>query len=195
MLVKENNYDMSSYNDTQLIYFIQNGNELAFNELINRYTHIIKSKISGCFVLGMDNEDLFQEGLLGLLNAAKTYNPNKEASFSTYAGLCIKRRLYTLCKSVKRQKRIPIGNLVQLDENSEMCYNNSLNDPEDVFIKKEEEAIRNCYIKKLLSDLEYKVLYMYINGDSYYDISKKINITHKAVDNAIQRIKKKLKSV
>lgn len=195
MVENANRSDILDLNDDQLSYFVKDGNDFAFDELISRYVSVIKSKISGFRNLGIDDEDLFQEGLIGLLNAAKTFDSSGKASFSTYAGLCIKRRMYSLYKSVKRQKRVPVDSLVSFTENDENIKSSDLNNPELVFIKKEEKALRNYYIEKTLSNLELKVLSMYLMGHSYTEISEKINVNHKTVDNALQRIKKKLRGL
>lgn len=195
MQERDKETDLTVLDDSQLTYFVQKGNEDAFNELTSRYISLIKSKAFDCRNLGIDYDDLFQEGLLGLLNAARTFEPLGKASFRTYAGLCIKRRMYTLFKSSARQKRIPSKNLVSLNENAEDLEVRLLNNPEEMFIKKEEDELRDVQIKKVLSDLELKVLYMYISGSSYSEISGKIGISFKSVDNALQRIKKKLREI
>lgn len=184
---------LTGLDDSQLTCFVQQGNEDAFGELISRYMSLIKSKVFSYRDSGIDYDDLFQEGLLGLLNAAKTFDSSGAASFRTYAGVCIKRRMYTLSRSAARQKRVPLKNLVSLDENEKGLKTKLLNNPEEMFIKKEEDRLRGFQIKKLLSELEFKVLSMYINGSSYSEISERIDITPKSVDNALQRIRKKLK--
>lgn len=195
MVKNKNKSDILYLNDAQLSYFVRDGDDFAFNELISRYISVIKSKIYGCRNLGIDDEDLFQEGLIGLLNAAKTFDSSGKASFNTYAGLCIKRRMYNLYRSAMRQKRVPIGNLVSFNENDENIKDRDLDNPELFLIKKEEMALKNHYIKKTLSGLEFKVLSMYLMGYSYNEISDEINVNHKAVDNALQRIKKKLREL
>ena len=187
--------DLSVLDDGKLACLVQKGNEDAFDELMSRYIFLIKSKVVDYRNSEIDYDDLLQEGLLGLLNAAKTFDPLEKASFKTYAGVCIKRRIHTLCRSATRQKRVPLKNLISLDENEEDFRPEVFNNPEEMFIKKEEEELRDFKIKKVLSGLELKVLYMYISGNSYSEISDKLNVTPKSVDNALQRIRKKLKEI
>lgn len=189
--------DVNNLSDNELCILIKNGSNNAFEELFNRYVPLIKIKMASINFNGLEKEDMLQEGLLGLLKAAQTYDNNSTASFKTYAGICIERRLYNLYKSLNRKKDIPANDIVPLDDEGPLDINSEKHkgndNPENVVIDKEENKLINHKIKKALSELEHKVLIMYIKGSTYKEISNSLCISTKSVDNAIQRIRKKLR--
>lgn len=192
-----NHGDYKRLLDADLFKKIKNGDDNAFEELLSRYEKLINIKISDYKFSAIEKEDMFQEGVLGLLSAAKSYDPNNKASFKTYAGICIERRLHNLYKSINRKKDVPINSLVSFDEDISddigISKDKNDDDPERVVINKEENKSINHRIKESLSELELKVLSLYVNGSTYKEISDMLSISTKSVDNAIQRIRKKLR--
>ena len=172
------------------------GDTAAEEELVHRYHRIVKMCARPYFLAGGDSEDLIQEGMLGLLSAVRRYDPKREASFHTFAEQCIKNRLYTAIKSASRSKHTPLNESVsfespQFDENQARLIG-VLRDPEELVIVRERvnEIIRQVNVS--LSKFEYGVLELYLAGLSYSDIAKSINKSPKSIDNAVQRIRKKL---
>ncbi len=179
--------------------------EYAFEFLVTKYKCIVLSKARGYFLVGADREDIIQEGMIGLVKAIRDYRPEREASFKGFAEICINRQIITAIKSATRQKHIPLNTYVSLsrpvyehDENEEnrtmldiIQCDSSMNPEERVLI---EESYRGMdeKIMKALSRFEQNVLEHYLEGDSYAEISKKISKPVKSIDNALQRIKKKL---
>lgn len=190
--------NFKNLSDIKLCDLAKKGNDLAFNEIVNRYSSLIKIKSSQYFNDQLDNDDFFQEGTLSLLNAVKSYNPNSKTSFKTYAGICIDRRFISLIKAGKQKKRMPQKSVVSIHSISdELCSyrSESTLDPIDLIVEKEFLSSKKEQIKNTLSPLEYNVLSLHIVGYEYKKISKVLNISLKAVDNALQRIKGKLKNL
>ena len=179
--------------------------EYAFEYLVTKYKCIVLSKARGYFLVGADKEDIIQEGMIGLVKAIRDYRPDREASFKGFAEICINRQIITAIKSATRQKHIPLNTYVSLsrpvyesDENDEnrtmldvLECDSSLNPEERVII---EESYRGMdeKIMKALSRFEKSVLEHYLGGNSYAEISHKTGKPVKSIDNALQRIKKKL---
>ena len=195
-------YDMLS--DDELVELAKT-DEYAFEYLVTKYKCIVLSKARGYFLVGADKEDIIQEGMIGLVKAIRDYRPDREASFKGFAEICINRQIITAIKSATRQKHIPLNTYVSLsrpvyesDENDEnrtmldiLECDSSLNPEERVII---EESYRGMdeKIMKALSRFEKNVLEHYLGGNSYAEISHKTGRPVKSIDNALQRIKKKL---
>lgn len=193
---KKNN--LKNLSDITLCTMARSGNDLAFNEIVNRYSSLIKIKSCQYFNAQLDNDDFFQEGTLSLLNAVKTYNPDSGTSFKTYAGICIERRFISLIKTRNREKRIPQESVVSINSiNDEALFNFNKDtvDPIDLIVEKELLSSKKEQIKNILSPLEYNVLSLHIVGYGYKKISKALNISLKVVDNALQRVRNKLKNL
>ncbi len=194
----------SSESDDRLVEMAKS-DEYALEFLITKYKGIVLSKARGYFLAGADKEDIIQEGMIGLVKAIRDYKPEREASFKGFAEICINRQIITAIKSATRQKHIPLNTYVSLSrpvyengENGEkrtmleiIESDSSLNPEERVII---EESYRGMdeKIMKSLSRFEKNVLQHYLEGDSYAEISRKTGKPVKSVDNALQRIKKKL---
>lgn len=195
MRFDENN--LKNLSDVRLCAMVKSGNDLAFNEIVNRYSSLIKIKSFQYFNNQLDNDDFFQEGTLSLLKAVKSYNPDSGTSFKTYAGICIERRFISLIKAGTRKKRMPQENVVSIHSISdEMLLNSNEDttlDPIDLVVEKELLSSKKEQIKNILSPFEYNVLSLHIVGYGYKKISKALNISLKSVDNSLQRIKSKLK--
>lgn len=180
-----------------------NNNELEPQEfLIKKYKGLVTLKARTYFLIGGSKEDIIQEGMIGLFKAIRDFDPNMETSFKSFASLCITRQMITAIKTANRQKHTPLNSYVSLDK---PVYNESSNkvvgevlvhkkdfNPEELVISKEQIKFINEKVEELLSDLELKIFLEYIKGKSYKKISNDLNENVKTVDNALQRIKRKL---
>ena len=174
----------------------------AADFLLNKYKNMVRSRAKAYFLAGGDSDDLVQEGMIGLFNAVRDYNPDKEASFSSFAELCVRRQIFTAIKTAGRQKHIPLNTYVSLnkpidDEQPDITLSDTiagpvLSDPETLYIRNENLRAVETEIEEKLSDLEKRVLILHLQGMSYSEISEIIDKPAKSIDNALQRIKKKL---
>lgn len=193
--------EYKSTNDEDLLKLIGEGNNEALECLINRYKDIVNMKVSKYFIIGAEREDIYQEGLIGLYKAVKSYDSEKQNSFKTFANLCIERQLITAIKTSNRQKHIPLNSYLSLNANVydneedtaliEVFNSKQTEDPLDTITKKEYYKSVEDKIDKNLSDFEKEVLNRYAKGESYIKIAEKLDTPVKSVDNAIQRIRKK----
>ena len=189
-------HDFSKMDDATLWKLASEGDTAAETQLIENYSRLVRICARPYFLTGGDAEDLFQEGMLGLIFAIRQYDPDREASFKTFAEHCIRNRLYTAIKSASRLKHTPLNDSIsfessQFDESQARvsCY---LRDPEELLIAREHFDEWTEHISGSLSHLESKVLEFYLSGLSYSEMAKKLNKTPKSVDNAVQRIRRKL---
>lgn len=193
-------YDFS--NEEILVELAKKGDSKAQEALIKKYKNFVRSKARTYFLIGADREDIIQEGMIGLFKAIRDYKPDKISSFRTFAELCIKRQMITAIKTATRQKHIPLNSYVSLnkpifDEESdrsmyEMVANSKELDPEHLVIRREELDMIETKMGEVLSELEWQVLNSYLDGRSYQEIAVQMNRHVKSVDNALQRVKKKL---
>lgn len=190
MVTAKAEHNNMPYNDNELIIQIKQGSQTAFDILVGKYMAVIRSKASMYKIQAADNDDFIQEGLLTLLNAAKTYSSDGSASFATYFSVCVSNRFASMVRSSMRKKDIPIEMMVSLED---FNGKDTAANPEQSIIDHEDYAAMETHIKAVLSELEYNVLTCYLNGEPYNKISAKLNLTEKAVDNALQRIRNKLK--
>ena len=170
--------------------------------LLNKYKNLVKSRAKMYFLAGGDNDDLMQEGMIGLFKAIHDYNSDKQASFYSFAELCVKRQIFTAIKTAARQKHQPLNTYISLnkpvyEDGSERTLVETLAeresvDPEKLYIMHEKLKDIEKEIDEKLSDLEKRVLILHLQGMSYQEISEIINKPTKSIDNALQRIKKKL---
>lgn len=190
--------------DEEVVSLARAGDNLALEHIIVRYRNFVYKKAKQFFLIGSDEDDLIQEGMIGLYEAVKNFEDGK-ASFQSFAGICVKRQMISAVKSATRNKHKPLNSYISLDKNiydSEKCtafidsiLEGSPKNPEAIVIDKEDfDGIENK-INNTLSGLELKVLIYYLDGYSYQQIGEKIDKDAKAVDNAIQRIKKKIESI
>lgn len=187
--------------DEELIKLVHSGDKNALDFLIGKYNDIVSMKANKFFIIGAEKEDMVQEGMIGLYKAIKSFDVEKQNSFKTFANLCIERQLITAIKTSNRQKHIPLNSSFSLntsayDENDETSIMEILDtklveDPLETITKKEYFEAVESRIDKNLSTFEKKVLDFYVQGESYVDIATKLDSQVKAVDNAIQRIRKK----
>lgn len=195
------NDDYVNKSDESLVQSIKNGDTSALNYLLAKYQPLVNRKVSKYFMIGAEKEDIFQEGMIGLYKAIKSYEGDKQNSFKSFANLCIERQLITAIKTSNRQKHMPLNSYLSLntsayedDEDTELMeiFNSNLvEDPLDTITKQEYYKTVENTIDQSLSSFEKQVLNSYIQGESYIDIADKLGAPVKSIDNAIQRIRKK----
>ncbi|MEC1178098.1 RNA polymerase sporulation sigma factor SigH [Metasolibacillus meyeri] len=188
--------------DDELVEQVRLGNTDALDFLITKYRLFVKAKARSYFLVGADKEDIVQEGMIGLYKAIRDYNGDKLASFRAFAELCITRQIITAIKTATRQKHIPLNSYVSLDkpiydEESERTLMDIItsplsDDPMHAMINQEEFNFLEAKVSEVLSELEQQVLALYLEGRSYYEISELLNRHVKSIDNALQRVKRKL---
>ena len=198
-LVKNDDPTLEKLSDEALCTLAASGNPAAEEILMERYTRLVRTCARPFFLAGGDSEDLTQEGMVGLLKAVREYDAEKAASFRTFAELCIRSRLYSILRASAREKHIPLNQSVSLDtpcfdSNSYTSGTNNLaqRDPEDDLIDREHTAALLSGVRKQLSDLEAKILGYYLDGLSCREIAETVGRSPKSVDNAVQRIRRKV---
>lgn len=188
--------------DDEMVEACHNGDQGALDHLIRKYKNFVRAKSRSYFLVGADREDIIQEGMIGLYKAIRDYRPERLASFRAFAELCITRQIITAIKTATRQKHQPLNSYVSLnkpiyDEESDrtlldVLRGNKLTNPEDLFISKETYNLIESKITEMLSELELAVLQEYLDGKSYQEIAEELDRHVKSVDNALQRVKRKL---
>jgi RNA polymerase sporulation-specific sigma factor len=194
------NFD--EYTDEALVEAVRNGDSEALEYLINKYRNFVRAKARSYFLIGADREDIVQEGMIGLYKSIRDYREDKLSSFKAFAELCITRQIITAIKTATRQKHIPLNSYVSLDkpiydEDSDrtlldVIFGPRVTDPEELIINQEEFDDIEAKMSELLSDLERKVLMLYLDGRSYHEIAVDLDRHVKSIDNALQRVKRKL---
>ncbi|OLO27190.1 RNA polymerase factor sigma-70 [Alkalihalophilus pseudofirmus] len=188
--------------DEMLVEKVREGDSGALEYLINKYKNFVRAKARSYFLIGADHEDIVQEGMIGLYKAIRDYKEDKLSSFKAFAELCITRQIITAIKTATRQKHIPLNSYVSLDkplydEESDrtlldVICGTRVTDPEELLINQEEFDDIELKMGEILSELERKVLMLYLDGRSYQEISADLNRHVKSIDNALQRVKRKL---
>ena len=189
--------------DEEIVLAIKDDDDhKAQNYLINKYRNFVRAKARSYFLIGADREDIIQEGMIGLYKAIRDFRNDKLSSFRAFAELCVTRQIITAIKTATRQKHIPLNSYVSLnkpiyDEDSDrtlldVLSGASVADPEDLVISREEFVGIEAKLEDILSDLEWKVLTSYLDGKSYQEIAKELHRHVKSIDNALQRVKRKL---
>lgn len=188
--------------DEEIVIEAKRGNIRAQEYLINKYKNFVKSKAKSYFLIGADKEDIYQEGMIGLYKSIRDFKPDKLSSFKAFAELCVTRQIITAIKTATRQKHIPLNTYISLnkpiyDEESDRTLLDILSvtkvaDPEELMISQEELKYIEGEIGEVLSDLEMEVLVSYLDGKSYQEIACDLNRHAKSIDNALQRVKRKL---
>ena len=194
--------DFESMPDEDVVELAQEANGAALEYLLNKYKNFVRTKARSYFLIGADHEDIVQEGMIGLYKAIRDYRRDKLKSFRSFAELCITRQIITAIKTATRQKHIPLNNYISLnrpiyDEDSDrtlldVITEETPSNPEEMLIDREDLSVIEGRIGSLLSDLEKQVLVRYVEGKSYVEISEEMNRHVKSIDNALQRIKRKL---
>ncbi len=188
--------------DEEVVELVHAGESDALDYLINKYKNFVRAKARSYFLIGADREDIVQEGMIGLYKAIRDFKEDKLTSFKAFAELCITRQIITAIKTATRQKHIPLNSYVSLDkpiydEESDRTLMDVISgakvmDPEELIINQEKFDDIEVKMAELLSDLERKVLALYLDGRSYQEISEDLNRHVKSIDNALQRVKRKL---
>lgn len=199
--------DYSMFSDEELIQRLRDGEEPIMDYIIGKYKNLVRSKTKSLFILGADYDDLLQEGMIGLFKAIRDYDPGRDASFFTFAELCITRQAYTAVQSSSRKKHAFLNSYVSIYESGEKQENGDdmellsslvspeTRNPEELLIDKENVEQLEEAIDRELSDFEKQVLELHLTGMNYTEIAHVLGKTDKATDNALQRVKMKIKKV
>jgi len=188
--------------DEEIVLSAREGNTTSLEYIINKYKNFVRAKARSYFLIGADKEDIVQEGMIGLYKAIRDFRNDKLSSFRAFAELCITRQIITAIKTATRQKHIPLNSYVSLnkpiyDEESDrtlldILTATKITDPEELIISREELVSIESKIGEILSDLELEVLMSYLQGKSYQEIACDLDRHVKSIDNALQRVKRKL---
>ncbi len=188
--------------DEEVVEFAREGDNEALEFLINKYKNFVRAKARSYFLVGADREDIIQEGMIGLYKAIRDFRTDKLSSFRAFAELCITRQIITAIKTATRQKHIPLNSYVSLnkpvyEEDSDrtlldIISSSKVADPEEMIISREEYYDIEEKMGEILSSLEWKVLMSYLEGKSYQEIAEDLKRHVKSIDNALQRVKRKL---
>jgi RNA polymerase sigma-H factor len=194
--------DYDCRTDEDVVDAVRDGDSEALEYLINKYKNFVRAKARSYFLIGADREDIVQEGMIGLYKSIRDFKGDKLSSFKAFAELCITRQIITAIKTATRQKHIPLNSYVSLDkpiydEDSDrtlldVICGTRVSDPEELIINQEEFVGLEDKMSEILSDLERKVLMLYLDGRSYQEIAVDLDRHVKSIDNALQRVKRKL---
>ena len=198
----ENYIEFKDKSDEEVVSEAQKGNNRAQEYLITKYENFVKSKAKSYFLIGADKEDIYQEGMIGFYKAIRDFKLDKFTSFKAFAEICVTRQIITAIKTATRQKHIPLNTYVSLnkpiyeDESDrtliDVLSSIAISDPEELIISQEQMEYIEEEIAKVLSELELEVLTSYLDGKSYQEIASDLDRHEKSIDNALQRVKRKL---
>lgn len=191
--------------DENIVVIVQDGDNVALDYLLYKYKNFVKSKARAYFLIGADREDIIQEGMIGFFKAVRDYRPERSTSFHVFAELCITRQIITAIKTATRQKHIPLNSYVSLnkpvyDEDSERTLMDVVSaevacSPEDLLLDREKRNYLEQKMNESLSELEWDVLNSYLQDRSYQEIAHDLRRHVKSVDNALQRVKRKMEKM
>jgi len=191
--------------DEEICLLAQQADGYALEFLLNRYKNFVRSRARSYFLIGADHEDIVQEGMIGLYKAIRDFRLDKLASFRAFAELCVTRQIITAIKTATRQKHIPLNSYVSLnkpifDEESDrtlldVISEGRISNPEDLLIGQEDLVSIESQIGEMLSSLEWEVLTAYLDGRSYQEIAIDLGRHVKSIDNALQRVKRKMEKL
>nr|WP_090240848.1 RNA polymerase sporulation sigma factor SigH [Lentibacillus halodurans] len=204
-LAETGNQSFETLDDDEIIQSIHQGDSQALDFLIHKYIHYVRAKARTYFIVGADKEDIIQEGMIGLYKAIRDYDGDKLSSFKAFAELCVTRQIITAIKTATRQKHTPLNSYVSLDkpiydEESDrtlldVVTGSKTFDPQELLLNREKFVDMEGKLSELLSGLEKEVLRLYMEGCTYQEISVKLKRHVKSIDNALQRIKRKLEQL
>ena len=203
MALRTEVFPLTELSDDDLVARFQGGDDLSVQVLLDRYRRFARAKARGYFLVGADSDDIEQEGLIGLYKAARDFRPDRQASFRAFAELCITRQVITAVKTATRQKHQPLNQYVSIsgvrgsDDASERSVEDLLEDhyiadPAETVVSNERMDSMRQSMAEMLSGLEVDVLRLYVEGKSYHEIGEHLGRHVKSIDNALQRIKRKL---
>lgn len=188
--------------DEQIVVLACQGDNLAQDYILSKYKNFVRSKARSYFLIGADREDIIQEGMIGLYKSIRDFNPDKLSSFHAFAELCVTRQIITAIKTATRQKHIPLNSYVSLNKPIyeegadrtllDVISGVSSQTPEDLVINEEDRSAIEQKMSEMLSDLEWEVLSSYLQDKSYQEIAADLHRHVKSIDNALQRVKRKL---
>lgn len=188
--------------DEQLIQKLRSGDKAIMDYLMEKYKNLVRKEANAMYLLGGENDDLIQEGMIGLFKAVQDYNTEEEASFFSFARLCITRQMYSAIEASKRKKHSPLNSYISLyDKNDEKAAlietmeASSETNPEELLIGREHAELIESKLEEQLSDLENRVLYLHMLGTDYKTIARLLDKSPKTIDNALQRIKAKTQRI
>ncbi|WP_117155649.1 RNA polymerase sporulation sigma factor SigH [Paraliobacillus quinghaiensis] len=195
--------NLEKLEDDELIMLVHRGHSQALDFLIKKYKVFVRAKARTYFLIGADQEDIMQEGMIGLYKAIRDYKGDKLSSFRAFAELCVTRQIITAIKTATRQKHIPLNSYVSFDkpiydEESVRTLldvftdSNVVDDPQELLINQEKYGVMEGKLAEVLSELEQEVLALYLDGCTYQEISCELKRHVKSIDNALQRVKRKL---
>lgn len=198
-------YDYSTCTDEELILRLREGEEAIMDYIMNKYKNLVRKHARNMYILGAEEQDLIQEGMIGLFRAIKDYDSGRDASFFTFADLCISRKMYNAIEASKREKHTPLNNYISLygdnDEDSkegksgfiDLLSAGEISNPENLLIDRENVERIEKLVEQELSSFEKQVFDLYITGMKYGQIAKVLGKDEKSTDNALQRIRNKLR--
>ena len=194
--------------DEQLIRDLRDGDQAVIDYIMEKYKDFVKKKVRVMYLLGGENEDLIQEGMIGLFKAVQDYDENRGMSFASFANLCVTRQLSTAIEASQRKKHMPLNSYISLYGNKgseaeeepagaliDTLQDGNNENPEDIILSREAAEIFQAELEATLSAFERKVLYLHLMGTGYVKIAELLNKSPKAVDNALQRIRGKAKNI
>lgn len=194
--------DYTAYSDEELIEKLRDGQGEIADYLIEKYIPLVRKKTNAMYLIGGETEDLIQEGMFGLFKAVRDYNPEKGASFFSFAEICISRQLYSVLEASNRKKHMPLNTYISFSNqentdgiNLEQMVTEQTISPEQMLIEQERKQEFFEKLEEKVSPLEKKVLYLYLDGKNYIQIAEVLNKTPKSIDNALQRIRGKIKNL
>lgn len=197
---------MESYellSDQELIENLRKGDSKIMDYIMDKYKGMVRKKAKAMYLLGGENDDLIQEGMIGLFKAVQDYDLKGGSSFYTFSDLCVSRQMYTAIEASQRKKHIPLNSYVSIyseDGNIEqierLCDTKEMHgNPEELLLGREYQEGFEEALKKELSELENRVLYLHMRGEEYRTIAELLDKSPKTIDNALQRIKNKAKNI
>lgn len=185
----------NEFSDEELIRMMWSGEKGVADFLMEKYKYLVRKKARELFLIGGETDDLIQEGMIGLFRAVTHYQEEKKASFFTFACLCIDRQLYNAVQSSTRQKNLPLNSYISFSDEEYEAYMEQMwaENPETIIIDRENTQALREEIRRILSPMENKVLERYLRGDSYIQIGEQLGRSSKSIDNALNRIRKKIR--
>lgn len=192
--------------DEELLGQAKEGNAEIIEYIMEKYKDLVRKKARALYLMGGDNDDLIQEGMIGLFKAIRDFDPTRETSFQSFADMCIMRQLYSAIQASNRQKHVPLNTYVSLYSGTvsqdkreiplqEVLASSGLDNPEDMVISQENARMMEEELKNSLSKYEREVLRLYLDGKDYAEIGSMMGKTQKSIDNALQRIRRKMHSM
>lgn len=204
--VLKNKYN--DFSDNELLEMLSEGDEGVIDYLLDKYKNLVRSKAASMHILGADSEDLIQEGMIGLFKAIRDFDPGRDASFITFATLCVSRQMYSAVSASGRKKHLPLNSYISLsrettDENGaesgvsleDALTDNNGDNPESLFISKENVDTIENWIETELSSFERQSIELYLTGMNYMEIARVLGRSEKSTDNALNRAKNKIKKL